>query len=153
MAQESSAAMKRMPGPLADLLKKAGEGAKDPQASFARDFGGGEQMADPTAGSAVIPIPSAARAEAQVAKRVRMKDVRISAPKEAVGILTKKTYRLRPDQYVTLAMLEAKLLETRHVRIGASKLAREAFDLLFARHKRLLGGSSPDELRKTEATR
>ncbi len=51
---------------------------------------------------------------------------------------SKKTYRLRPDQYEKLALLQAQLLGNRHSRVGASELAREAFDLLFHKYTNML---------------
>jgi hypothetical protein len=188
----------RIPPALRAALSKAqpgGEG-ESPQASFARDFGGGTltpaklevkpiQEAKP-AGPAVLP-PTAPKSPASETKppvtpvqppavapavptlamtspttlegraaagpelgvpdlsRPRVRKPRPKVEDMIAGDLTKKTYRLRPDQYEKLAMLHAMLLLEEHRHVGASALAREAFDLLFKRYSQLLAGETKSE--------
>ncbi len=187
----------RIPAALRAALGKpkgGGEG-ETPQASFARDFGGGTlipakpevkpfQESKPAGPAVPLAAPKSPAAETKPpmtpvhppavapaaptlavtspppleeraapesdpeAPEVSRPRIRKSRPKVEdmiAGDLTKKTYRLRPDQYEKLAMLHAKLLLEEHRHVGASALAREAFDLLFKRYSQLLAGEGKSE--------
>lgn len=160
MSQPNSVPSKRLPGPLAQMLRDAGERAGDPQASFLRDFAAEAVAPQPTAvppPDAIAnqpppapvparPTPRAARTSAAARHGSRAASSKREVPTEGMDpAWSKKTYRLRPDQYEKLALLQAYLLGDRHARIGASELAREAFDLLFNRYSRVLGSRQAQE--------
>lgn len=143
MSQSNSAPVKRLPAPLAEMLKTAGERAGDPQAAFLRDFAG-EPPLSQQASPAPVPVAPAQQAVEPPAAigptpeaPAPMMDLDGSDDAEQRG-WSKKTYRLRPDQYEKLALLQAQILGKRHARVGASELAREAFDLLFHRYAKML---------------
>lgn len=159
MSQSNSIPSKRLPGPLAQMLKDAGERSGDPQASFLRDFAAeaGAPLPTPAPSSEAIPnvepfapvpanrTPRATRTRAAARHEPKAASSKKDVPAEGMDpAWSKKTYRLRPDQYEKLALLQAYLLGDRHARIGASELAREAFDLLFNRYSRVLGSRQAD---------
>ncbi len=129
----------RLPSDLAASLLSAARG-EDPQRSFSQVFGGGGAVEEPK------PPVSAEKPRPQKAPKV-------IAPKPKSSVeegWSRKTYRLRPDQYRTLAALEALLTSESGRRIAVSELARDAFDLLFAKHKTLLARLHPEEKSDSE---
>lgn len=122
----------RLPSDLAASVLSAARGG-DPQEVFSKDFGagsvkGGAIPPDDAGGQVnanTLPVPASAVEPVEQAP-VEVKD------------WSRKTYRLRPDQYSTLAALEALMSSENGRRITASELARQAFDLLFDRHQALL---------------
>jgi hypothetical protein len=129
----------RLPSDLAASLLSAARG-EDPQKSFSQVFGGGGTAEEPKAPvSAEKPRPQ--------------KTPKAIAPKPQSSIeegWSRKTYRLRPDQYRTLAALEALLTSESGRRVAVSELARDAFDLLFGKHKTLLARLNAQEKPESE---
>lgn len=117
----------RLPSDLAASLLSAARG-EDPQKNFSEVFGGGGATAE----APRVPV---------IAEKPRPQPPKAIATKPPSSIeegWSRKTYRLRPDQYRTIAALEALLTSESGRRIAVSELARDAFDLLIAKHKTLL---------------
>jgi hypothetical protein len=125
----------RLPSDLAASLLSAARG-EDPQKSFSEVFGG----RGATAEAPKVPV---------IAEKPRPQmPPKATAPKPQSSIeegWSRKTYRLRPDQYRTLAALEALMTSESGRRVAVSELARDAFDLLIAKHKTLLSRLNAQE--------
>lgn len=129
----------RLPSDVGAAVLNAG----DPQADYSQVFGGGTVGASKApektdAAKPATPETNPPKRGSKPAARKLMK------AKPEPGNWSRKTYRLRPDQYQTLAVLEAILTSESGRRIAASELAREAFDLLFAKHKQVLARASSE---------
>lgn len=119
----------RLPSDLAASLLSAARG-EDPQKSFSEVFGGG--------GAAAAEAPKVPVIAEKPRPQMSPKPIAPKPPSSIEEGWSRKTYRLRPDQYRTLAALEALLTSESGRRVAVSELARDAFDLLIAKHKTLL---------------
>lgn len=152
----TSAAKKRMPADAAnELLAAAGD--LDPQRSFSDVFGGGSVRPEATPPKPPAPAGKGApetenRPPAPKPEGKKPTDVRRPLTGKKKDSLeegwSRKTYRLRPDQYMTLAKLSALRMSESGRFVTVSELAREAFDHLFSKHAKLLArlddGDSPE---------
>lgn len=130
----------RLPSDLAASLLSAARG-EDPQKSFSEVFGAGGAPAGEPKAPESVEKPRVQKVTKAIARKLQ------SSVEEG---WSRKTYRLRPDQYRTLAALEALLTSESGRRINVSELARDAFDLLFTKHKTLLARLNAPEKPESE---
>lgn len=136
----------RLPSALANNIIAAGRGA-DPQGTFSALFGGGtvraavQELAPPPAPPQPVraPVkPEDAGGNGHAPGTTAAGNVPAARQDNAATVWSRKTYRLRPDQYTALAVLEALMTSQRGERINVSELAREAFDLLIEKYRPLI---------------